>query len=278
MDILLAVFLGFLQGVTEWFPVSSSGHLVLAQTYLGAGTVSTQEWIFFDIAVHVASILVVLILFRREILRLVRAFLSIFPLLVKGERTENILRSDPYRFLSVLIVVGTVPAVIMGYAFRRWFEAMFEQPLVVAISLIFTGFVLIMTYGLSGKRIIKDMKFSDALYVGIMQGFAIIPGVSRSGATISTGIVLGIKKTTAAKFSFLLAVPVIFGALVMHLPDMPPFSESYVVPLLAGFVTSFIVGLITLKLLVSLIRKGKFYLFAAYCWVLGAVVLALEIL
>jgi undecaprenyl-diphosphatase len=143
----------------------------------------------------------------------------------------------------------------------------------VGIGLIFTGAVLMLTYNLAGRRKLEQMNSTDAFSIGLMQGIAIIPGVSRSGSTISTGMILGIDKETAARFSFVLAVPAILGALVLHLGGIPRMTGALALPLAVGFVASFAVGYITLKSLVYIIRKEKFHRFALYCFAAGALVL-----
>jgi undecaprenyl-diphosphatase len=272
MDIILAALLGIMQGFTEWFPLSSSGHLVLMQTYYG-GNVSLNEWIFFDISIHIASMLVVLLMFRKEVRTIIISFFRIFPEIRKGKKFKTILKDDPYKLFSVLIIVGTIPTVVIGYVFQRWFETMFDEPLIVGIALVFTGCILMLTYRVKGSRKLKDMKSTDAISIGVMQGIAIIPGVSRSGTTISTGMVLGIEKETAARFSFILAIPAILGALLLHLNDLQSFTTSLALPLAVGFILSFIVGYLTLRILLYVIRKDNFHVFSIYCWVLGTFIL-----
>jgi undecaprenyl-diphosphatase len=271
LDIVTAAFLGLLQGLTEWFPVSSSGHLVLAQTFLGIG--GGDEAVFFDVILHVASMLVVIIIFRTDILKILTSFIGIFTEMKKGQKFKNTLKEDPYKRFALLIFVATIPTVIIGYVFQKWFESFFAEPLVVAIALAFTGAVLIMTWGLNGRKTIEDMDSKDALFVGTIQGIAIIPGVSRSGSTISTGMILGIDRNTAARFSFILAIPAILGALVLEIGKAPHVGFALILPFAIGFVVAFVVGYATLKAVMYIIKKQSFHMFAFYCWGLAGIVL-----
>jgi undecaprenyl-diphosphatase len=272
MDITFAAFLGLIQGLTEWFPVSSSGHLVLARKLSGV-QIPENEWLFFNVVVHIASILVVAIIFRKEIYRITVSFFGIFPELKKGKKLKTVLKKDPYKLFAVLIVVATVPTALIGWVFQKWFESMFERPEMVGVALIFTGCILMLTYRVAAKRKIGDMNAADALAIGTMQGIAIMPGISRSGATISTGMVLGIRRDEAARFSFILAIPAIIGALVMNIGDVRHFQPDFALPVAVGFIVSFIVGIIAIKSLLYIIKKESFFSFAFYCWALGAAVL-----
>lgn len=247
MQITESIFLGILQGITEWLPISSSGHLVLAQELL-----NIQAPIFFDALLHLATVLVIMIFFRKEIIQILKEFPDY---------------KKPYGKMGYYIIVGTIPIALVGYFFQDLIISLFSNLKAVGISLLFTGLLLLLTKFSDGKR---NIELKDSIIIGLSQALAILPGLSRSGATISTGLLLGLDKKQTTTFSFLLVIPAIIGATILEYSPAT-LETSY----LYGFIASFIIGYITLKLLTFIIEKDYFHYFAYYCFILGILLLIL---
>ncbi len=259
MDLLWAFLLGALQGVTEWLPVSSSGHLVIVQRMI------SYRSVLFDAMVHGGTLLAVLLVFRMEVLRLVRGLLSL-PLAIASHRS---LTSEER--LAWYTVVGTLPIVLVGLLLADTVEAMFFNPKIAGGGLLITGFLLLAT---RRSKEDKSLDLGTSLIVGLAQAAAIVPGISRSGSTISAGMISGLKREEAVTFSFLLSVPAIAGALTLEV-IRSPLEEVMAPANLMGFVSSFAVGVIAIKVLLAVIRRREFHLFAYYCFALGLAVLLL---
>lgn len=257
-----AVVLGVVQGLTEFLPVSSSGHLVIAQHLLGlpAGTLT------FDVMVHLGTLLAVIVTFRREVL----AVLS-------GLRPGG---DQAGRRLLLLLMVGTVPAVLAGFLLQDVVETLFSSLYTVGAMLLVTGTVLFLAERASGGDTpLGSMRLGDALLVGCGQALAIMPGLSRSGTTISAGLLRGVKRDDAARFSFLLSIPVILGAAVLELPNaLLGAAGASPLVLAIGLATSAVTGYLAIALLVRLIRRRSLVAFAYYTWGAGALVLLLTYL
>jgi undecaprenyl-diphosphatase len=256
-----AILLGVVQGLTEFLPVSSSAHLVFAQHFLPG---FRQPGILFDVLLHLGTLGAVLIYFRRDLLWVARGFLM-----------PGVGDGGEARRLGWLILAATVPTGIIGLAFQDFFESLFTQIQPVAMSLLVTGGLLLLAERRQGDgRGIGDMRVPDALIIGVMQGVAIIPGISRSGSTIAAGLFRGLDRGLAARFSFLLSIPAILGAAVVqgrHVAFVPPED---VLPYLAGALAALIVAYLTIGWLIRLVQERHLRYFAYYCWVLGLAVLA----
>jgi undecaprenyl-diphosphatase len=251
MTYLEAAILGVIQGLTEFLPVSSSGHLVLAEALLGVH----PPGVTFEVVVHLGTLLAVLVYFRSRIIELVR---SVFDSKMKKSRA----------FLGYLIL-GTIPAGVIGVAFRGFFEAAFDSPVMAAVMLLVTGLILLSTRFAPKKK--QPTTALRAFLIGLGQAVAILPGISRSGSTISAGLLLGVKPAEAAEFSFLLAVPAIGGAAVLSLDDLSQLPADQMGQYGLGLVVSFVVALGAVYLVLESIRRGKFEYFAYYCFAAGAV-------
>lgn len=252
MDLIQVLILAIIQGITEWLPISSSGHLVVVQEYFGLAPP-----VIFDVMLHVGTLLVVLIAFWKDVAGILKA---VARLDFKADEGK----------LAVFIVVGNIPTALIGFVFRDIFRSLFNNLLAVGIALLGTGCILyISKYGENSKK----MSYLDAFLIGIAQGIAIIPGVSRSGVTIATGLLSKLKRETAFKFSFLVSVPAVIGAAVTESSDVS-LGEIDGLTLVLGVVVSMIVGYVALKLLQRLLLKERFYLFAFYCWLLGTAIVA----
>ena len=265
MTLLQAVFLGLIQGLTEFLPVSSSGHLVLAETIF---RIPFSGNIAFAVFVHFGTFLSLLTFFRAEVLKM------LISVAIATRRPRFILqlyRDNEYFRLAVLILLGSIPAAIVGFSFKEEVEEFFSDPKLVAVMLMITGFVLMWTRKAKPKEG-RDVKLGSSLLIGIAQAAAIIPGISRAGTTISTGLFLGVSQANSARFSFLLALPVIFGATAMKVGEMiaelPPSEVLF--SYIGGTTSAYVSGLIAIKVLLEILKKGKFSWFAYYCYVVGA--------
>jgi undecaprenyl-diphosphatase len=252
MTTFQAIILGAIQGLTEFLPISSSGHLVLGQAILHIDQPGNE----FEILVHLGTLFSVLVVFFDDI----RSIL--FSLNTKI--TQKLL---------TFLVIGTLPAIIVGLGFKDFFESFFENLSSVAIALMFTGLVLLSSFYI--KRRDKEHSLVTAIFIGCAQAIAIIPGISRSGMTISAALFLGLSAKEAARFSFLLAIPAISGAgLLTALETGGSFSLSLNVAL-AGFMSSFFIGVMALRWLLGWLEQGKFYYFGIYCFIIGIITIVI---
>jgi undecaprenyl-diphosphatase len=259
-QLIETIILGIIQGLTEWLPISSTGHLKLFENLL-----HMKVPILFDVILHVGTLIVVLVFFRKEISKILSALARL------DFKTEH-------GKMVPLIIVGVIPTALIGLIFGWLIESAFQKTLPIATAFLFCG---IMLYSVKfGKEKTDSISYLTAIMIGIAQGIAIIPGISRSGATIAIALLLGIKREKAFKFSFLLSIPAILGAL--GYTGYTEFSGLTSVGLewgeiLAGAIAAMLVGYFALKLLWKTITKGKFHLFAFYCWILGAVLVLLSV-
>jgi len=259
MDLIQAIILGIIQGATEFIPVSSSGHLVLVPWLLGW----EPPGLIFDTVVHWGTLVAVLAYFWRDWWNLITAWLRG---LVHWDWR------DPDARLMWLLVVGSIPAVIIGYLLEDFFESLFGQPVWVCVFLMVTAGLLASAEWLGKKtRDLDDLRWPDALVIGLGQAAAIAPGISRSGATISVGLYRGVKRAAAARFSFLLGTPIIFGAGLFKVIELfsIPGGAAQAPALLVGFLAAAVVGYLCIWFLLRYLQRGKLYPFAVYCVLLG---------
>lgn len=261
MDVVRIIVLGSVQGLTEFLPISSSGHLVLVPYFFGWQSPS----VFFDVLLHLGTLGAVVCFFWRDILKLARALI----LSIK----ELSLKQDPYRKLAWLIVIATMPAAAAGFLFKGFFEKFFSKPQLVALLLLVTGILLvfgeILGRKIVDKRDLEKISLRDSLLVGIFQIGAILPGVSRSGITIVAGLASGLNREEAARFAFLLSVPIVAGAAAEKIKDVVKGGSSFSPAFLIGGFVAFVVGYLAIKYFLKYLRSHKLYVFAGYCWVLG---------
>ena len=251
MTLLDAIILGVIQGITEFLPISSSGHLVLGQALLGIVLPGNE----FEVITHLGTLLSVFCIFWTDIIKLFTG--------IRDIKTQKYI---------LYLTVATIPAVVVGLTSKSFISVLFESIKMVSISLIFTGLILFLSQKLIQR--FETMTIKKGLLIGLSQAIAIIPGISRSGMTISMGLALGISGKEAAKFSFLLAIPSITGAGILTLMDTS-FS-TITIPessLIAAFLSSFIIGYLSLKWLFGLLESGKFHLFGYYCILIGILTL-----
>jgi undecaprenyl-diphosphatase len=244
-----AVVLGLVQGLTEFLPVSSSGHLVMAQTFLGV----PQPGIFLEVVLHVATMLSVVVVYRVRLAQL----------LVGTLRRDH----DALRYVG-LLALATLPVVVVGLLFRHPIEAAFDAPAITGVMLLITGLILWSTIWIRRPAPAAAPTTRHALAMGFAQVLALLPGISRSGTTITAGLWAGLKPERAAEFSFLMSLIAIGGAAVLQATDLegaPPVDG----PLVAGFLAALVSGIVAIKALVWLLRHQKFHHFAWYVWPVG---------
>ena len=244
MTLIQALILGLLQGLTEFLPVSSSGHLVIAQHFFGFLTPP----VFFDILLHLATALAIIVILWR-------------PLFSLDKKTFG------------FILLASLPAGIIGVLLNSSIETLFSSVKLVAVALLVTALLLFLTRYFFSQAKSTRLTWKNTLLIGLFQALAIIPGLSRSGSTISAGIFAKLKPELIFNFSFLLALPAIFGAALLQLKDLNFAGSLLDLPLLIGFITAFISGLFALKLLKKFVSQGKFSFFAYYCLALGLTLL-----
>ncbi len=265
MDIFKVVFLAVVQGITEFLPISSSGHLVLGKALLNL----QSEGVLLEVALHFGTFIAILIVFYRTVVNIiVSVFLGIFKL--TGIKKDDLKKEDTVRIkLAGLIIVSSIPAGIIGMSFSDYIENAFSSTLFSSLMLIVTACFLFLSKYAKIKD--KHVNLSGAVIIGFAQAFAILPGISRSGSTIVTGMFLGINGSEAARYSFLMALPVIFGAALKTVLDLFNMNIEGIdfVSLLTGVVISAITGYFSLRFLLKVLKKGKFYSFSFYCLAVG---------
>lgn len=258
LSLIETLIQAIIQGITEWLPISSSGHLVIAQEYL----LHEQPPLIFNVALHIGTLCVIMAVFWKEIVSILKALVRLDFKTEEGK-------------LALFIAVGSIPTALIGYFFHDIFESFFYNVLVVGVALVINGFILFISERRGDG---EDLDYLDSLLVGIAQGVAIIPGISRSGFTIATGLLRKVEKKTAFTYSFLLSVPAAIGAAVSESARAFASNELVISSvdtaiLLSGIVVSMIVGYVSLKLLQRLVMRERFHLFAYYCWLVGTVII-----
>ena len=270
IDWMEALVLGIVQGATEYLPISSSGHLVIAQHLFGL----EEPALFFDIVLHLGTLVAVVWYYRKDIVELIRETLSGLRYLGSGHSWKETAAAFPGLRFVLLMVIGTLPTAVIGITFEDTFEQLFGSVQVVGFMLMVTGVVLLLTRLSRGVgRDAAAMTWVDALIIGIVQGIAITPGISRSGITISAALLLGIERETAARYSFLLSIPSILGALLLRLNGAEDGVGT--AALVLGFVAAALTGYFCLALLVRVVKRGRLSWFAPYCFALGLLALIL---
>jgi len=256
MDILEAIILGIIQGLTEFLPVSSSGHLELAKAILGDTSVP-EESMTFTVVLHFATALSTLVIFRKEVLVIFKGLLAL--------KWNN-----EFKF-SLKIVISMIPAVCVGLLFEEQLASFFGGKIALVGSMLLLTAVLLLLAD-KAKNTNKEVSFGNSLIIGISQAIAMLPGISRSGATISTSVLLGIDRTKAARFSFLMVVPLIFGKISKDVLSGNLNFQSYeIIPISAGFITAFLAGLLACKWMIALVKKSKLVYFSIYCAIVGII-------
>ena len=270
MNLIQAIFMGLAQGLTEFLPVSSSGHLVLTSSLYKFFTnneflVNSSEEVFFDMMLHVGTLLAVFLFFKDDIIKITKAFI----LAVKNRDF-----SDAEARLSLYIIGGTVFTILVAFPLKELSENLINLPWVVGIFLFITGCILYTGEFVSEHKKEKTdkMNWKKAILIGIAQGLASIPGISRSGTTISTGIFLGLDRVTCARYSFLLSIPIIIGASIFYPVlelDLHEVLAYNWISIIVGLLVSFVSGYFCIKYFLKFLSKHSMKVFAYYCWIVG---------
>ncbi|HID72168.1 MAG TPA: undecaprenyl-diphosphate phosphatase [Thermoplasmata archaeon] len=270
MELLIAILLGIIQGITEWLPISSSGHLVIGEHFFGV-----EVPVFFDVMLHLGSLVVVLILFKKEVMEVISALPVLVSSVRKKEKLKYEIKNNKNVRLLLYLFLGTIPIGISGIVFHLFFMDIFKNLLLVGVALIFTSILLAATKGKEGEKEIFSVNKKNTLLVGLAQAVAIIPGVSRSGSTISAGLLQKFDKEFAYRFSFLLFIPAMIGALVVESLDVVEkgYETELILPTIVGTITSMLTGYLTIKLLHKVVKERKLHLFSPYCLILGFILI-----
>ncbi|NMC36511.1 undecaprenyl-diphosphate phosphatase [Candidatus Beckwithbacteria bacterium] len=263
MQILTALFLGIVQGFTEFLPVSSSGHLALLQSWLGF----KNPPITFDILLHLGTLLAILWFFKKTLQEIASQF------------WQSVSKKDWHLFpkISYLVIIGTLPATILGLLIKSSIETFFTTKLFIGIGFLISSAFLLSSQFLTQKNQDKTITIKRAVIIGLAQAIAILPGISRSGSTVSTGLLQGIKREEAFTFSFLLAIPAIVGAVTLDLDKITSISSDQIPSYVIGFTAAFITGMVSLLIFKKLVSQLKLSWFGFYCLTLGMITMFFSI-
>ena len=260
MNLSTAAVLGIIQGLTELFPVSSSAHLVIFQSFFPD---FHQPGVAFDAVLHAGTLVAVVFYFRMDIWNIFKAFIP-----QQGKVVTPANDFSASRKLLLFIIIGTIPAAFFGLLFQKDIHKFFESAQAAAFFLIITGFLLFFSDKVKdADRGEKEMNITDSILIGLAQSVALLPGISRSGATITTGIFRKLNRSTAARFSFLLSLPAICGAVILEWPFIKQIPSGEIWLYFIGFICAALAGLLSLKLFFLIIREARLKYFAYYCWV-----------
>ena len=260
----MAIILGILQGITEWLPISSSGHLAIIQHYF-----DEEPPILYDIILHLGSLVVILYIMRQEIIELIGAIPTTFKNLRDNVELKNNER------IVMMIIIASVPTALLGLFFDgELINKFYDEMYLVGICLIFTGAIMWSCKNYNSSMHTNDFSYKNTFYVGLIQGLSILPGISRSGTTIALSKILGLDRMRAARFSFLLFIPAILGATLLKLGEAErTLDEVGRSSLILGFCFSIISSFLSIKLLLSLIEKQQFHYFSPYCFLVGFILI-----
>lgn len=272
MELIEAIILGIVQGIGEFLPISSSGHLVIASELLGIE--STEGSMMFNILLHFGTLIAVFIAFFSDIKALV---IEGIKWIFDGFKIRNI----PERKFILLVIVSTLPLFVV-LPFKSYIEGFFESTLTVGIALIYTSILLFVSDKIiKGKKEIKETTYKNALFIGIMQAIAVVPGISRAGSTITAGLFSGLSREYAVRYSFIMSIPVILGANILEIFDMVSTKTPLGMPIyvcFAGVLAAMISGIFAIKLVKYIVKNDKFSIFAYYTLILGLVVIIANII
>jgi len=259
MGVFEALILGIIQGLTEFLPVSSSGHLEITKAIIGDNSLA-KESMFMTVMLHGATAISTMVVFRKEIIEILAGLFQF--------------KWNDQTVFSLKIIVSMIPAAIIGVAFNDQIEALFNS------QILLVGLMLLLTAGLlffadRAKTTEKDVSYKSAIIIGVAQAIAMLPGISRSGATISTSVLLGVDRTKATRFSFLMVVPLILGKMAKDLVSSDfTMNNVSVLPVVVGFIAAFVTGLLACTWMIKLVRKSKLVYFSVYCAIVGLIAIA----
>ncbi|NMB28396.1 MAG: undecaprenyl-diphosphatase UppP [Tissierellia bacterium] len=268
MTLIQAIILGVFQGIAEFLPISSSGHLVILQHFFGI----KEGNLFFTEMLHFGTLISIVIVYFNDIIKIIVEF---FRMLLNGIKNKKFKITNGYQKLGLFIIVGSIPTAIIGLLFEDFFEKLYSSSLIpIGIAFLMTGTLLWIANNKSYEnKNVKNMSFLDSIIIGIFQGIAIIPGISRSGSTIVAGLFRGLNRALATEFSFLLALPATFGAGLLGIIQVVKTGSevAFTIPLLVGVILSAIVGVLAIKILINTLKKDKLHYFSYYLWIVGII-------
>ncbi len=271
MTYIQAIILGLAQGLSEFLPISSSGHLALLQYFFG---IDAENVLPFAVLLHLGTLISVFIVYWKDIVDLIKELGAVIKDICTGKGLRA--NANPTRRLGFMIIVATIPTAIIGLLFNNLFNALYLSLIAIGTGLLITGTILVIAerMGKSNKGI-KEMKFRHAFFVGLMQGVAICPGISRSGSTLFGGLITGLNREFAVKFAFLISIPSILGSVIVEAPDAfkSGMDMSLIGPVLVGVIVSAVAGLIAIKAMIKLVSNKNLMGFSIYTWALGIAVI-----
>lgn len=291
MSFFEAILLGIIQGLTEFFPISSSGHLILMEQLFG---IETEHGVLFNVVLHIGTLIAVYLAFRKDIRHMIRAYIGIlkdcwknlvilWKNIFKNENQayRKVLRTQ-YRKLAVIVLIANIPTAILGGLLSGFVEGKGSSLFVVGFGMLITGLLLFVTgFHDRGNKSPKEASLTSALIVGTCQGYAVIPGISRFGLTMTAGLLCGYHKKFAVKYSFLISIPAILGAMILEcfkLPEQSGITFGFVCCCFAGAAFAALFGYFAIRMILKLIQRGSLRLFSYYCFAVGTLVIVLNYL
>ena len=270
MNIFSSIVLGAIQGVAEFLPISSSGHLSLFQHFFGLA--NPEETLFFDVLLHLGTLIAVFIYYWRDIVELIQEFFRLVGCVVSKKKREQVGRLSPSGRMILMIIVATLPLFVI-LPIKDKVESLYGNTIFIGIALLVTGFLLFWSDRMGrGRKTARSATMLDALLVGVGQAIAVVPGLSRSGTSISVGLMRGFRRTFAVRFSFLLSIPAVLGANILSIVDavQTGIEVSEIPVYIVGTIVAAVAGYFAIRMVNNLAGRGKFGAFAYYCWGVGA--------
>lgn len=267
MGYIEAIVLGLVQGLSEFLPISSSGHLALLENLF---EIKEESVLFFAVLLHIGTLVSIFIVYHEGIYALIKELGLLFKDIFSGKGLR--IEERPIRKLGIMIIVSSIPTAIMGLLFSNFIDKVFGSLIVISICWIITGFILFFSEKLkSNSKEIEGMKYRNAIFIGICQGLAIMPGISRSGSTIVGSLVTGLKREFAVEFAFLISIPAILGSAILEFPKAikAGIDPSTIGPMIVGFLVAAISGYFAITTMIRIVSKHKMIYFSYYVWVIG---------
>ncbi len=267
MSVIQAIIIGIIQGLTEFLPVSSSGHIVIAQYLFNV----KESGVAFEVFVHFGSLFAVFYVFHKDILGLTAGLFSLPSRLMGSKGGE---KSNIFQHLLLMLICSTITTAVIVIPFKGFFKSFYSRPVLIGLMLIVTGIILMVASKLKiGSKNIDRIRVFDSILVGACQGIAVIPGISRSGATVAGSLLRGMGKDTAFRFSFLLSIPAILGAVILEMRNVisAGINPELIIPYIAGALSAALSGIFALKLFRKMLEKDKLIFFSVYCILAGII-------
>jgi undecaprenyl-diphosphatase len=276
LDIIQAIILGVVQGLAEFLPIASAGQVILTTHILGVTFPTQSGALAFNTLLHLGTLTAIVGFFYKDLIKIIVAFVSSIKDIFTGKFKEG-LKEDVYKRLGWLMLTSTIPAAIVGGLFNKQFEILFSSVVAVGIFLIINGFILFSTdYARRGTDRVKELSFNKAFLIGVFESLALFPGISRSGTSITAGLFLGLERECAARYAFLIALPVIAAAVLFEFKNIGALSQTNTASIIAAYLAVVIFGYLSIGLLIKIIKSTSLRIFAYYCWIVGGLTLVLS--